>query len=154
MRERDRERKRKRKKEKERRKEAWSEKELGRYLLEGELYVDVRQVLVESLQASLILVLQGLVQLVVPVLLPRTHVPRTEPLLTHTHTHRHTHTTPTSIPGYGRQNFEIFARPHLLRPVSVVTWASSVAKPVRSSCRPSFQRCCCLSRSTFIRLTT
>lgn len=35
-----------------------------------------------------------------------------------------------------------------------LTWASTLAKPVLSSCNPSFQRCCCRSRSTFIRTTT
>lgn len=34
------------------------------------------------------------------------------------------------------------------------TWAATLAKPVLSSCSPSFQRCCCRSRSIFIRMTT
>lgn len=46
-----------------------------------QLHLDLWQVFIQSLHPQLVLVLQGLVQLMVPVQSPWTHVPRVESLL-------------------------------------------------------------------------
>ena len=52
------------------------------HLLEGELDFDLGQVFIQVLQSHLVLMLERLVQLSIPVRLPRLHVLRIETLLT------------------------------------------------------------------------